>query len=108
MAGLQFSGLNDLRRELETMSRRAEELDGTHEVSLNDLLTRSFMRKHSRFSSFEKFLDASPFTVETPEDFEAIPDAEMDAYVSSVTDFDSWEDMLGEATQEYISRKMGF
>lgn len=108
MSGFQFSGLDDLQRELSNMARRAEELDGTHEVPLNDLLTRSFMRKHSRFSSFDKFLDASPFTVETPEDFEAIPDAEMDAYVSSATDFDSWADMLGEATQEYISRKMGF
>ena len=108
MSGIQFSGLDDLQKELEKMSRLGEELDGTHEVPLDDLLARSFMRKHSRFSSFEKFLDASPFTVETPEDFEAIPDAEMDAYVSSVTDFDSWEDMLGEATQEYISRKMGF
>lgn len=108
MATFKFSGFDDLRRKLSDMANRAEKLDGTHQVPLSDLLTRSFMRKHSRFSSFDKFLDASPFKVETSEDFDAIPDADMDAYVSSVTDFDSWEDMLGEATQEYISRKMGF
>ena len=108
MSGFRFSGLDDLQKELSEMARRAEELDGTHEVPLDELMSRSFMQKHSRFSSFDQFLDASPFTVETSEDFDAIPDAEMDDYVSSVTDFDSWEDMLDEATQEYISRKMGF
>lgn len=108
MSGIQFSGLDDLEKELTEMAQRAEELDGTHEVPLNELLPRTFMQKHSRFSSFDQFLDESPFTVETSEDFDAIPNAEMDTYVSSVTDFDSWEDMLDEATQEYVSRKMGF
>ena len=108
MSGFQFSGLDELQKDLSEMARRAEELDGTHEVPLNDLFPQTFMQKHSRFSSFNQFLDASPFTVETSEDFDAIPDVEMDTYVSSVTDFDSWKDMLSEATQEYVSRKMGF
>lgn len=108
MAGIKISGFDDLQRKLSDMARRAEELDGTHQVPLKDLFTRAFMHKHSRFPSFGRFLDASPFKVKTSEDFDAIPDAEMDAYVSSVTDFGSWSEMLGEATQEYISRKMGF
>lgn len=108
MAGFQISGLNELQKNLSDLARRAEKLDGTHQVPLKDLLTNSFMRRHSRFSSFDRFLASSPFKVKTSDDFDAIPDSEMDAYVSSVTDFKSWEDMLGEATQEYISRKMGF
>ena len=108
MSGIKISGLDDLQKKLKEMAKRAKELDGTHQVPLKDLLTGEFMRKHSRFSSFRRFLDASPFKVETSEDFDAIPDAEMDAYVSSETDFDSWEDMLSDATQEYVSRKMGF
>lgn len=53
-----------------------------------------FMSEHTRFSTLDAMIEESQWTVETSEDFEAISDAEWDAYVAGVTDFDDREEML--------------
>ena len=47
------------------------------------------------------------FTLETPEDFAAIPDAEWDAFIASRTRFADWRTMQEKAAADWISRGIG-
>lgn len=100
-------GLKDFEKSLERMQKQAESLSGTHSVDLKELLTDRFMREHTRFSSFDQFLKAGGFVVNSKSDFEAIPDDVFDEYVSKSTNFRSWKDMLDTATQAYVDRRLG-
>lgn len=103
----KVTGFGELQKKLKKMADGARELDGQHQVSVVELLTESFLAKHSSFSSAQELFDSSGFKVESAEDFKAIPDAEWDAYIASVSDFKSWSEMLQSATVEYAKRKMG-
>lgn len=72
------------------------------EVSLAELCGPKFMRTHSTFDSFDQFLDESPWTIETHDDFEAIPTARFDEYVTEHTTFDTWEAMLSAAGRQWV------
>ena len=104
----KISGLDDLQKELKKMEKAAKELDGENQVAFNDLFTRSFMSKYTNFSTFDEFLNAGNFIVNSQEDFEAIPDDDMDCHVQGTTKFSSWEEMLGSATEKYVAKQLGF
>ena len=104
---VKFSGFDELQKELKKMADGAKELERTKEVPFSELFTTKFMKKHSSFSSFDEFLDAGNFNVKSSEDFDAIPDDVLDRHVSAYTNFTDWDDMLGTATDEYVSRKLG-
>lgn len=106
--GFELKGFDELQNRLQELADKAEKLSGEHEVSFDELFVDEFMTKHTKFSSFNELLDASPFEVNSAEDFEAIPDAEFDQYISQVTNFDSWESMLEEASSGYAARQLGF
>lgn len=73
-------------------------------VNFNEVFTDSFMRKFSRFKSFEKFLTGGPFTINNQQDFEALPENLMDLHVKKTTRFENWQEMLDFATDKYILR----
>lgn len=66
------------------------------------------MRHHTDSSSIDEFLDNSPFTIESEEDFLAIPDEDWDNYIVAHTDFSSWEEMQGKAAEDYVVKQLGF
>lgn len=106
--GFKIKGFDDLEKQLKRMERAAKDLENTHSVSFDELFLNSFMRKYTNFSNFDQFLSSGNFIVNSQEDFEAIPDNEIDLHVSKTTKFSSWEDMLGKATEEYALKKLGF
>lgn len=108
MGSLDITGFDDLEKQLKQMQRAAKELEGTHEISFEKLFTKSFMKKYTNYSTFDELLDAGNFVVNSQEDLEAIPPDEFDKHISQCTRFDTWEDMLGEATQFFVSIKLGF
>jgi hypothetical protein len=91
---------------LHKLQRRAKELDGTHQVPISQLLSPTFMRKHTPFSDFDAMLAASPFPVNSAEEFRAIPDAEWDAFVRHNTRFSSWQAMLSVAGAEWMKDRL--
>jgi len=90
--------------------RRLEEnlrgLSDTHQVPLTTMLSPAFMQHHTQFASFEAMLAASPFSVESAEDFKAIPDDEWDAFVRRATRFHSWEAMQKEAGVQWVKEQL--
>lgn len=103
----ELEGFDEAMDELDELGRKAQELEGEQEVPIEELLTSSFMRRRTNFSSFEEMLEASQWDVETQEDFEAIPDDEWDRFVAEHSRFPNWEEMLGAAAQAWAARQLG-
>ncbi|ELZ15102.1 hypothetical protein C476_17992 [Natrinema limicola JCM 13563] len=55
----------------------------------------------------EAFFEASPWTVESDGDFEAIPDDEFDEYVDQHTRFSGFEAMQKKALEEWTANQTG-
>lgn len=106
--GFKIKGLNELQKQFKKMEQAARELEGNNSIPFSDLFTSSFMNKYTNFSNFEEFLEAGEFTVNSQEDFESIPDSDMDLHVSKSTKFSSWQNMLESATEAYVAKKLGF
>ena len=97
----KIEGLDELQKKLGDLAKKADALDGKHNIPVAELLTDSFVSQHTSFSSAEKMFKASGFKVETQEDFATIPDADWDNYIRSISSFDNWQNMLGAAGQEW-------
>ncbi len=73
-------------------------------VSLNRLFPRSFVQRHSQFESIESLF--SQAGIINQESFDAWHDSVgADSYISSKTDFDSWNEMLASAAKEFAKTK---
>ena len=107
-SSIKIKGLDKLEKQLKQMQKGAKELSRTKQVSFSELFTTSFMKKYTSFSSMDELLNAGGFKVESQEDFEAIPDTELDRHIASTTKFKNWKDMLNEATTQYAAKKLGF
>ncbi len=73
--------------------------------AFNDVFDASFMRRYTRYRSFDKFLVASGFSIECQKDFEDLPEEKMDTFVKKASKFCSWQEMLDFATDKYARRK---
>ena len=70
-------------------------------ITFTELFTSEFMRLYTQFESIEELLSSGGFKVNSEEDYEAIPDEDIDAYVVNTTNFRSWKEMLIEAIEAY-------
>ena len=107
MSSVKITGLEDLEKQLKQMEKGAKELSKEKSISFESLFTDSFMRKYTSFTSMGELLNAGGFKVESQEDFEAIPNAEFDRHIAANTKFKTWENMLDEATSQYVAKKLG-
>jgi len=91
---------------LENLQRNIEKLSGEQKVTFDILFPTSFMRKHTQFDSINDMVNKSAFKVESEEDFKNIPDKEWDDYVREKTSFQSWNEMLSKAGEEYLGKQV--
>ena len=108
MASFKMKGFDKLQKELKAMERKAKELERGVSVSFGELFNPLFMQAHTAFDSFEQFLSDGNFLVETQEDFEAIPEHELDAHVATKTKFENWNEMSQQAANEFAMKQLGF
>ena len=107
MFTLEISGFDEIERNLQQLSDNVEAMTGEHSIPLTELYPPAFMAEHTDFATIEEMFEASGFTMETPEDFAAIPDAEWDAFIATRTRFDDWGTMQMKAAAEWFSRGIG-
>jgi hypothetical protein len=96
---IEIEGLDDLKEQLEKTFNE--------EVPMVEVFNSEFMMMYTDFNSFEEFMESSIWTVESQEDFEAIPEDEFDEYVNEHTEFPSWEVMFETGQRQYFERKFG-
>ena len=89
------------------MERGAKELERQKTIPFSDLFTDSFMRKYTNYLTFDELMKAGRFQAKTTEEFQAIPDDSFNTHIAATTKFKTWEDMLGEATSQYVTKKLG-
>ena len=107
MFTLEVSGFDEIERKLQQLSDNVEAMTGEHSIALTELCPPAFMAEHTDFATIEAMFEASGFTVETREDFAAIPDAEWDAFIASRTRFADWRAMRTKAAAEWFRRGIG-
>lgn len=103
---VEIEGFEEAADELDRLAENGGSVDGTNSISFDELFPGDFMRTYTEHDSIAAFFGESPWTVETEEDFERIPEAEFDRYVNDHTGFNSWEAMLSAAAREWLSRKL--
>jgi len=103
---METSGFDELTKALNDLSKRVEELSGEHSIPLSDLLTTGFMHLHSKYLSAEDFFKAGGFEFNSQEEFEKIPEVELDQHIQSNTNFLTWSEMLDEAVKDYMTNKL--
>lgn len=101
------SGWSVDTRGLDELRRKLSRFDGEHSVPFGELFTPAFMGQHTRFGTFEAFVEASGFKADTPEDFKAIPDAEWDTFVAANSSFASWQEMMSAAAAMWAKGQLG-
>lgn len=103
---MEIKGLDEFQKQLKQLEKNAQDLEGTNNVPLGELLTDSFLAKHTKFDNFSAFESSQIFN--KYESFEAIPDSEFDVFINENSNFENWDEMLSKATSEYVTRKLGF
>lgn len=93
--------------DLEELSKKAQGLDGKNDVPLDELFPYGFMRRYTDFNSIDEFFEVGPWTVESEDDLEEIPEDEMDEYVDDHTRFPNWEQMIGTAREAWTAKQLG-
>lgn len=83
------------------------EIDG-EKVPFDEIFTHRFMRRQTDAESIDEFFENSPWQPETPEEFDAIPVAELDRYVDEHSRFRTWEGMKSKAGNEWVKQKLNF
>jgi hypothetical protein len=104
VAGIRITGLDEMQRKLANLARRAENASGS--VAFEELFPPEFMRRYTEFKTIDDMFAASPWTVESAEDFERVPEQEWNRYVSDKTKFKTWNDMQAKAGEEYLERRL--
>lgn len=104
---IKMDGFDDLEKQLKQMEKNIKEFEGGKDVGFEELFDPSFMKRHTNFNSINEFLDESPFTLETNEDFDNLEESELDKYVAETTKFSSWEEMLNTAGEIHLTKKLG-
>jgi len=101
--GIKVGGFDDLQRKLKKLTKDLKKIEGTRELSLEQLLPPEFISRHSQFSSVQELFNAGPFNIESQDDFENLDPAEMDRFIDSNTDFSGWEEMKARAGEKYFA-----
>jgi hypothetical protein len=94
------------KENLEKLQKNFSELSGTTELMLVDIMDSQFIAGCSQYSSLEELFDSSGFKIDSKEDFEAIPDDEWEAFITSNTSYDSWLEMQKAAVTAYTQKKL--
>ena len=63
-------------------------------MDFTDLFPGEFMKQYTEFESIQELLSSGGFFINSEEDYEAIPDQDIDAYIQKTTKFGSWREML--------------
>lgn len=103
---VETNGFDELQDELNEMKETAQKLDGENEINFGELFNDSFMQDNTDFESIEAFFEKSPWTIENENDFDAIPESDLDDYVDEHTVFDDWEAMLGQAGENWVAKQL--
>jgi hypothetical protein len=96
---VKIEGMGELTRQFDSFGE-------DRSIPISELFTPRFMRTHTDAETFGAFIENSPWSVETEDDFKSIPESKWDDYVETYTVFKDWDAMLSTAFREWFSRNL--
>ena len=87
--------LDNQIRDIDNLKNNLKKLN-SKTFTLEEIMTDDFIKLHTTFTSFDIFLDKATFEIDDYEDIEKNI-YKFNLYVSSVSKFQSWEEMVDEA-----------
>lgn len=108
MGSFRVKGLDQIQKNLQKLEKSAKELENNKELSFDTIFNENFMKQNTNFNNISELITAGGFTVNSQQDFEAIPEDKFDIHIQATTKFASWQEMLGKATEQHIFKKLGF
>ncbi|WP_242877545.1 hypothetical protein [Desulfosporosinus sp. BG] len=98
-----IEGFNNFEVDSDQQQKGANGGEGS--MSFSDLFTSEFMQQYTQFESIEDLLSSGGFVINSEEDYEAIPDEDIDAHVAKTTKFNSWKELLTNAIETTFTLK---
>lgn len=86
-------GLGDLKKKVGGLASKKLQ----DQFNLNDLLSDSFVKKHTKLDSVKELINKSGFDVDSIVKFKDIPEGKLDTYIKSISSFGSWKELLAKA-----------
>ncbi len=105
---IRIEGIDEVQKNLENFLNKAKKIEGKNEVPLIELLPDSFIKKYTNFEATQDFVDACEKLLDV--DFLSIDenDEKFNHMIKEETSFDNWNGMIGEATTQWVGKKLGF
>ena len=91
---------------LKKLSSNLEELGKKKSLSLSELMPTDFISKYSQYENVDKLFEQSGFNLKAQSDFSAIPENEMDKFISKNTSFISWLEMQKKAIEVFTQKQI--
>ena len=111
MFKIKVKGLDGVLKKLEKLSESVdgvvEDFNGEHQVNVEDLFSPGFVSSHTQFNSLDELYSASPLEEPSVQAFDDYEGDDLDAFISSNSDFDTWAQMKKSAVAEWAKDKIG-
>lgn len=95
-------------KRINDIKKNFKKVEGTHNRSINELMSDEFISKNTNFSNFDEMVEKSKFKEEYGTLEELFKSDEWNKYVCDNTTFDSWDKMVDEVSASHILKKIGF
>jgi hypothetical protein len=102
MLKMTIHGVDEAIRKLDQLAKKAEALDGQHDVPLNELMPDSFVRRYTDYQSLQAMVDAGG--IDTSDDLHG---EDWNNFVASHSRFGGWKEMQNKAVAEWTKKKLG-
>lgn len=105
---IRLEGFDEVHKNLENILNKAKEIEGNNEVPLIELLPDSFIKKYTNFETTKDFVDSCEKLLDI--DLLSIDenDEKFNNMIKEKTSFDNWNEMISEATTQWVGKKLGF
>lgn len=98
----ELKGLKEFQRNLDRITKKMDSLK-EQTPTFEELFPPTFMTKYTQFRTIEDMVEKSSIKGEKKEDFTS---KEWNKFVKEKTSFQSWEEMLAKAGEEYLGKKV--
>lgn len=92
-------------KKMSRLSKQAKKMND-QPIPITTLMSSTFMKKYTSYSDIQDFFDANPLN--EYEHFEDVPPNILDSHVKNTTNFQSWQEMMEKAGQEYLVSQLKF
>jgi len=93
-------------KKLNKLQKNTKDFEGSHEYSLNEILTDEFMQENTLFKSYDDMVEQSGLTLNETTYGELCENKSLNDYISENTKYDSFEDICTEATADFAMKKI--